>query len=356
MDSDDTVLKKIEQIMLSIVKTLSLGEPPSLLYDSRSTWDNISFHEETGLQMKLNPSMTVLKYNVATSVNRYALTLKVISLIYKLVQTNSFCTKRDIFYQDKNLFASQAVVDDIIDNISCMLKVPRWQLHVIATSKGCIAGQIQYTEQDGNVVNCSASNSGVLVSSNIVGLENIRTNAKLVLIIEKDATFQKLLDEGICQKLYPCIVITGKGFPDVNTRLMVKKIWDIFHIPMFALVDADPHGIEIMCIYKFGSRSLSFEGHNLAVPAIHWLGILPSDVERLHISKEVVIPLTKTDIAKANELEKRPYFQQNKVWQAELTKMIHWGHKAEIQSLSSISMDFLSEVYLPNKLRYAGWI
>jgi meiotic recombination protein SPO11 len=30
--------------------------------------------------------------------------------------------------------------------------------------------------------------------------------------------------------------------------------------------------------------------------------------------------------------------------------------KAEIQSLASIAPDFLSRVYLPNKLRYGGWI
>ena len=34
----------------------------------------------------------------------------------------------------------------------------------------------------------------------------------------------------------------GKGFPDVNTRLMVRKLWDTLQIPIFGLVDADPHG------------------------------------------------------------------------------------------------------------------
>ena len=30
--------------------------------------------------------------------------------------------------------------------------------------------------------------------------------------------------------------------PDLNTRLLVKKLWDTFHIPTVTLVDADPHG------------------------------------------------------------------------------------------------------------------
>lgn len=36
--------------------------------------------------------------------------------------------------------------------------------------------------------------------------------------------------------------------PDLNTRLLVRKLWDAFHIPTVTLVDADPHG----------NRSLAF--------------------------------------------------------------------------------------------------
>ena len=34
----------------------------------------------------------------------------------------------------------------------------------------------------------------------------------------------------------------GKGFPDVNTRLMVRRLSETLHIPILALADADPHG------------------------------------------------------------------------------------------------------------------
>lgn len=103
---------------------------------------------------------------------------------------------------------------------------------------------------------------------------DIVSSARFVLIVEKDATFQRLLDDDFCAKLSPCIMITvrfssvflfcflgggvtstsstqssapacvdqGKGVPDVNSRLMVRKLWDTLHIPVFALVDADPHG------------------------------------------------------------------------------------------------------------------
>ncbi|KAG7257039.1 hypothetical protein CRUP_014866 [Coryphaenoides rupestris] len=101
----------------------------------------------------------------------------------------------------------------------------------LATSKGFLSGDLSYLEQDGTRVNCLSGSA----------VRNITSSAKFVIVVEKDATFQRLVDDNFCSKLFPCIMITGKGFPDVNSRLMVRKLWDTLHIPIFALVDADPH-------------------------------------------------------------------------------------------------------------------
>ena len=37
---------------------------------------------------------------------------------------------------------------------------------------------------------------------------DINSDAKFLLIIEKEASFQRLLDDNVLQKLHPCIVIT----------------------------------------------------------------------------------------------------------------------------------------------------
>ncbi|KAL4236140.1 endodeoxyribonuclease [Mactra antiquata] len=76
------------------------------------------------------------------------------------------------------------------------------------------------------------------------------------------------------------VCLQGRGFPDINTRFLLRTLWNMFAIPILVLVDADPHGIEIMAVYKFGSKSLSYDTDYLAVPSIKWLGILPSDITR----------------------------------------------------------------------------
>nr|WQM43595.1 spo11 initiator of meiotic double strand breaks [Eurycea tynerensis] len=350
------VLEAIENVILEVVKSLSRNEAPYLDIDKRSDWENIEFTDCVGLQMIPHCTTRRVKSDCPKSAQRFALILKILSMIYKMVQSNSYATKRDIYYTDVQLFGTQSVVDNIVNDISCMLKVPRRSLHVLSSSKGCIAGDLRYSEEDGTKVSCLSNSMAVLVPSNVHGIKNLTSDAKFILIIEKDATFQRLLDDDFCRKVSPCILITGKGVPDLNTRLLVRKLWDTFHIPIFTLVDADPHGIEIMCIYKYGSLSMSFEACSLTVPAIRWIGLLPSDLERLNIPKDALIPLTQLDQKKLANMQKRPYVACQPLWKREMELMATSKMKAEIQALTSLSADYLTRVYLPNKLQFGGWI
>ncbi|CAG8772856.1 1251_t:CDS:2, partial [Acaulospora morrowiae] len=146
------------------------------------------------------------------------------------------------------------------------------------------------------------------------------TNAKFVLVIEKEATFQHLLSSGILKQFGPCIIITGKGYPDVATRQLVKVLGDHQRnkdnlrgsmassrseswMPILGFFDNDPYGgsffsifyslspsshhflmfitrtlltiagIEILSIYKFGSQAMSFDNENLATTNIKWIGL-----------------------------------------------------------------------------------
>ncbi|XP_048034655.1 meiotic recombination protein SPO11 isoform X2 [Megalobrama amblycephala] len=354
--SRQDVLTRIENVIQTIVITVSKDEAPVLRVTKRSSWANVRFQKSVGLVLKADASVTALRCDCPSSATKFALILKLLSVIYKLVQSDSYATKRDIYYNDPQLFGTQRTLDSIVDDVSCLLKVPRRSLHVLATSKGFISGDLCYLEEDGTKVDCNSSSTAVPVSSNVNGIRNIVSSAKFVLIVEKDATFQRLLDDDFCTRLSPCIIITGKGMPDVNSRLMVRKLWDALHIPVFALVDADPHGIEIMCVYKYGSLSMAFEAHSLTVPSVLWLGLLPSDIQRYRVPKETIIPFSQADEKKINSLRNRTYITCQPAWEREVEMMQRLKQKAEIQSLASIAPHFLTRVYLPNKLRYGGWI
>lgn len=46
---------------------------------------------------------------------------------------------------------------------------------------------------------------------------------------------------------------------------------------MLCVVDCDPHGVDIMRMYKHGSRGLGHEAH-ARVPGLQWLGVKMDDI------------------------------------------------------------------------------
>uniref|UniRef100_A0A8D2QEC0 DNA topoisomerase (ATP-hydrolyzing) n=1 Tax=Zonotrichia albicollis TaxID=44394 RepID=A0A8D2QEC0_ZONAL len=343
------VLEAIENVIQGVVQSLAQKKAPVLTVANRADWRNIEFKDSVGLQMIPGCTTKQIRSDCPQSARRFG---KLKKNCFSIIITNTiFCLARDIYYSDTLLFGSQSVVDHIINDISCMLKIPRRSLHVLSTTKGFVAGNLSYTEEDGTKVNCTCS-------ATVSGLntKDLTSHAKFILIVEKDATFQRLLDDDFFSKVSPCIMITGRGIPDLNTRLLVRKLWDSFQIPVFTLMDADPHGVEIMCVYKYGSVSMSFEAHHLTVPSIKWLGLLPSDLERLNIRKDALIPFTKQDENKLASIQKRPYIACQPLWKKELEIMAASKLKAEIQVLTTVSADYLSRVYLPNKLQFGGWL
>uniref|UniRef100_A0A8C5TU91 DNA topoisomerase (ATP-hydrolyzing) n=1 Tax=Malurus cyaneus samueli TaxID=2593467 RepID=A0A8C5TU91_9PASS len=340
------VLEAIENVIQGVVQSLAQKKAPVLTLANRTDWRNIEFKDSVGLQMIPRSTIKQIRSDCPQSAKRFALVLKILSMIYKMVQSNTYATKRDIYYSDTLLFGSQSIVDQIINDISCMLKIPRRSLHILSTTKGFVAGNLSYTEEDGTKQSLAS----------VQDILDLNSHAKFMLIVEKDATFQRLLDDDFFSKVSPCIMITGRGIPDLNTRLLVRKLWDSFQIPIFTLMDADPHGVEIMCVYKYGSVSMSFEAHHLTVPSIKWLGLLPSDLKRLNICKDALIPFTKQDENKLASIQKRPYIACQPLWKKELEILAATKLKAEIQVLTSLSSDYLSRVYLPNKLQFGGWL
>jgi len=109
---------------------------------------------------------------------------------------------------------------------------------------------------------------GKAIPPNVDKVEDMRSDAQFILLVEKDAAFMRLAEDRFYNK-YPCIIITGKGQPDVATRcvtlstfaslsvslachdpaismrsLFLKKAKTELRIPVLGLVDSDPSGLK----------------------------------------------------------------------------------------------------------------
>lgn len=119
---------------------------------------------------------------------------------------------------------------------------------MVASAKGFCAGNLKITLGNNEIIDCNGS-EGVSISPSILNVTSLTTSATFVLVVEKDTVFDILLREN-CPRSLNCILITGKGYPDMATRMLVTTLADKAQLPVYVLVDSDPHGVEIMLTYK----------------------------------------------------------------------------------------------------------
>jgi DNA topoisomerase-6 subunit A len=122
------------------------------------------------------------------------------------------------------------------------------------------------------------------------------------------------------------------------------------------LTDNDPWGYYIYSVVKQGSINLAFESERMAIPKARFIGMSSFDVERFQISKAVTIAMKDEDIRRAKEIMNYPWFAKRKDWQKEIKHMLSTGVKLELEALSSKDFSFITETYLPRKLKERQWL
>jgi DNA topoisomerase-6 subunit A len=65
--------------------------------------------------------------------------------------------------------------------------------------------------------------------------------------------------------------------------------------------------------------------------------------------------MNEQDQARAKQMLAYPWFQRPK-WQREIEEMVRSGEKYELEALSRRGISFITEEYLPKKLRDRDWL
>ena len=281
----------------------------------------------------------------------------VLQTMMKLIRSGTRTTKRDIFYDNFTVFGSQSEVDSVVAGIVGLVQVPRLLLWVMATSKGLVVGHLTYLTTEGVTVDCRLAAGGDSIPQDVSELPELRSEASFVLVVEKDAVFQRLLEEGVMTgSLPPCVMVTGKGVPDLATRQLVHLLATQCGLPVLLLTDCDPYGIEIALCYKFGSLAMAWAPERLAVPSSLWIGLLPSDIGKLGIPDTSMLAMSGDDFKKLQDLHCRQHIRDScPALLAELEVLWQLGRKAEIQQLSEDrEPGYLAHSYIASKVAWAG--
>mmetsp|Transcript_1470 Transcript_1470/g.2168 ORF Transcript_1470/g.2168 Transcript_1470/m.2168 type:complete len:413 (-) Transcript_1470:144-1382(-) len=350
------VMEGMESIAIQIAQQIMENSNKSgfsLQIPSRAASNQIYVEEWD--RIVLGPKTSTRSFINVKESRKTAITVRALQLLHKVLGNNIHITKRDLFYTDVKLFVDQSESDGVLDDLACMIGCTRSNLNVVASDKGLVVGRIQFTE-DGDEIDCTKMGvGGKAIPPYIDKIDNIRSDAEFVLLVEKEAAYMRLAEDRFYNK-YPCIVITAKGQPDVATRMFLNRIYSELKIPVLGLVDSDPYGLKILSVYLSGSKNMSYDSASLTTPNIQWLGLRPSDLNKYNLPDQCRLDMTPTDIKMGKELLRESFIAKNPKWAKELEIMINTKQKAEIQALSSFGFQYITEEYLPRKLREGDWI
>ncbi|TNN16750.1 Meiotic recombination protein [Schistosoma japonicum] len=281
----------------------------------------------------------------------------ILKAAHEAIREDKFITKRAIYYSSPVLFKKQSTIDPLLSKICKQFNLPRCAIRINASSKLIIYGDIDLETVCKS--DCDKINDSVIPESLFRNKHEVIISECLpqfILVIEKDTIFQKLLNEKFYEKFKPCLLITAKGYPDLTARQFLARLnYTHPNIPMFGLFDADPHGINVFCTYKFGTMNPTMQdrhGCPIKIPNLQLCGLLPSELSSLPIKEEEILNLTKNDKSLLISIQKRGYIHEEFNLLKQIKCLLFTEKKAELEILNSINSRFLTNEYLPKKLNY----
>ncbi|MBK5112487.1 MAG: hypothetical protein KGD59_12885 [Candidatus Heimdallarchaeota archaeon] len=352
--SRDEGMRRIEEIFRKIfVDTINTGTP-IMKVPSRSG-SNVIYDEEMDLLL-LGENYLERKWDDIGTVKKFTAQLRVLQIIHELLELNIHGSKREVFYTDVALFEDQnRGSDPLIEDTAVLLGTYRKNIHVTANDRGLVVGRVSYLD-NGDLIDCTKQgSSGKNVNPMQDHITDLESDAEFILVVEKQAAFLRLAEDKFYEK-YPCIILTGSGQPNVATRIFLRKMSHDLSLPVFAIMDSDPYGLDILRVYGLGSKALSYESYELATPNIKWLGVRPSDLDKYNLPQNCRLPMSKMDISRAKMMMEERFVRIRPDWIKELKLMIDTKQKAEIQALASRGMKFFTEEYLPTKIETGDWV
>ncbi len=368
--------KRIVEMAKSIIALVQAEQDPYVDIPSR-TLSNVQFNEQKGIielldgkQRRCFFSLLGRRKGEGSQARKFMQTVRVAEVCKRLIDANDSTSIRDLFYnlkvpikvadgQSKSkelIFAEQAESDPIIEDIEVAVSALREELGVHAETKGAMVGPMTIVD-DGDTINLANMGSGgwavpSIVEPNVIQFK--KHAAKYILLIEKGAVWQRFNKDRYWEK-NKCLIVHGGGQPPRGVRRLVYRLHNELKLPVYVLVDNDPWGYYIYSVLKQGSINLAFESQRMAIPAARFIGMSSQDAERFNLPDHVAMPLTPEDRRRAKEIRNYPWFQ-SRAWQREIKYMEALGKKLELEALSNKHFSFITEEYLPKKLKDKRWL
>ncbi len=353
-------IHSLEDFGGKIVKDIEGDRNPKFVTTTR-TRSNIIYNDKKGY-LSLGPAQEERNFINTAQTKRFMQTVAIASKCHQFVEQNLHTTIRGLYYQlkyslgedvDENIFSEQAESNPLIEDLEVALGLKREDLNLNANRKGVLAGNMKILDTFGKekqeIDASKMGRSGWAIPSDVDNdMEFVDVKAKYVLVVEKDALWQRLNEDGIWKKenmiLVSCIGQAARG-----TRRIIRKFADM-DLPVYVFNDADAWGWYIYWTIKTGSINLAYMGDSIATPEARFIGVTMSDIEHYDFLQSLTLKATEVDLKRAQEMLDYPWINKHKEWAEELRKVLKTKTKLESDALQGPRLTFVQD-YLKEKIK-----
>jgi DNA topoisomerase-6 subunit A len=360
---DKKTLGSLRRVADDVADCAEKGRAPHLDVPSRSL-SNVRFNKSKKfLEMGSGSNKREL-FNLSQA-KAYMQTLLVGSGCKRLIEQGKTTSLRGLYYMLKHsiegtkeeTFDDQADSDTIIEDVEVTLEAMREELHLYAKNAGAMVGPITLVDS-GDTIDCRRMGSGGYSIPSICEPEVVsfgKCEAQFILHVEKDTVWRRFNEDKFWVE-HKCILTHGGGQPPRGVRRLLHRLHNELKLPVYCLLDNDPWGYYIYSVLKQGSINLAHESVRMAIPDARYLGLRSKDFERCQLSNSVKINLNDQDVKRAKQIADYPWFKDKKMWQKEIQTMLANGFKLEVESLISKDISYVTEEYVPARLKDKDWL
>jgi DNA topoisomerase-6 subunit A len=295
----------------------------------------------------------------------YMQTMLVASGCNRLIHEGKSTSIRGLYYLLKHTIAGtreetfndQEECDPIIEDVEVLLDSLREELHLYASNRGTMVGPITLVDS-GDTIDCSRMGSGGYSIPSIVEpdvIKFVKCDAHFILHVEKDTVWRRFNEDKFWRK-HKCLLTHGQGQPPRGVRRLLYRLHEELTLPVYCLLDNDPWGYYIYSVLKQGSINLAFESRRMALPDARFLGLRSIDFERCRLADSVKIAMNDNDRKRARQIAMYPWFEKKREWQREIARMLKNDFKLEVEALISKDISYVTEVYVPERLKQKDWL
>ncbi|MDA0294464.1 MAG: DNA topoisomerase IV subunit A [Planctomycetota bacterium] len=360
---DEKTVKRIEALGESVVRQSLKLTDPFVDVPTRSI-SNVKFNKSKRLLEMGDAKQRRTLFNLGQA-KKFMQTMLIADGCRDLVRAGKTLSLRGMYYKSlhtisgtkEKTFDGQDESDVVLEDLEVAIDSLRENLHVFAKKRGTMVGNITVFD-NGDEINCRRMGTGGYAIPSICEpsvLKFGKCEAEFVLHVEKDTVWSRFNEDRFWET-HNCILTEGSGQPPRGVRRLLHRLNAELGLPIYCLLDCDPWGHYIYSVIKQGSINLAYESGRMAVPEAKYLGIRSDDYQRCDLSDDVKIELNDRDCERAKQIAAYPWFADRRHWQKEIKQMLSNGFKMEVESLITKDISYVTETYVPERLKAKDWI